>query len=372
MTRGLDAGVVFHRSMSILEVLRDSIRASIRDIETHARGRLLQRFLKEGPYESDGTIPPELIERRLSDHDTALAVRFIYCFMVNSFQGALAELLALGPCLELLERLQGQGAVPRNARLHVGDAVRAAASGRPAVAKAADLHILADDGDRLVVAGVAEVKSYSLPWTRVALQLDKHLRRAALGLQVGTRSYSGNQVTVGGCAPAARIGIFPSQWKLSRRFHFEQNATGRELHVERRCPPMEADQIERSSDTDWRITLRWSQEALAEAAYAMTFWYMEKVGQVIYAAGVPKDWSRMTSSEAGINAAKMMLNYAIGRTRTSLEYQRAVALYNNYCFGYALGMNFRDDKGQREMLCPEDLDEILESGQTKPGCRISS
>ena len=95
---------------------------------------------------------------------------------------------------------------------------------------------------------------------------------------------------------------------------------------------------------------------------------MAKVGEVIYSEAVPKAWKRMTPSEAGRNAVKMMLYYALLRCGTDCEEQRAIALYNSYCFGYALGMNFRSVKGRREMLWIEDLDEILNSGKTKHGC----
>jgi len=94
----------------------------------------------------------------------------------------------------------------------------------------------------------------------------------------------------------------------------------------------------------------------------------------------------MTPAEAGRNAIKMMLYYALqpdvyrateaakakrklpGRVVRRLN--RAVALYNTYGFGYALGMNFRNPQGRREMLWPEDLDELAEHGITKHGCRI--
>jgi len=66
----------------------------------------------------------------------------------------------------------------------------------------------------------------------------------------------------------------------------------------------------------------------------------------------------------------MMLYYAILRCRTARESQRAIALYNTYGFGYALGMHFKNAKAGREMLWPEDLDEILASGKTKHGYRI--
>lgn len=105
-----------------------------------------------------------------------------------------------------------------------------------------------------------------------------------------------------------------------------------------------------------------------------------------YRDGVPKDWSEMTAAEAGKNAIKMMLYYALqpdvhratqadqakrklpGKVVRRLN--RAVALYNTYGFGYALGMNFRNPQGRPEMLWPEDLDEIAKNGCTKHGCRI--
>jgi hypothetical protein len=102
----------------------------------------------------------------------------------------------------------------------------------------------------------------------------------------------------------------------------------------------------------------------------MTFWYMEKVGEVIYAKSIPKGWEDMTPAEAGRNAVNVMLYYALLRGRTAHEEQRAIALYNSYCFGYKLGMNFRNAEGRHEMLWPQDLDEILVTGKTKHGCRL--
>ena len=104
----------------------------------------------------------------------------------------------------------------------------------------------------------------------------------------------------------------------------------------------------------------------------MTFWYMEKVGEALYSSPKkkPKEWGEMTPGEAGRNAAKMMLYYAILRCRTVRENQRAIALYNTYGFGYALGMNFRNKTGSREMLWPQDLEDIAANGCTKAGCRI--
>ena len=97
----------------------------------------------------------------------------------------------------------------------------------------------------------------------------------------------------------------------------------------------------------------------------MTFWYMEKIGEVIYSKSMPKGWEEMKPAEAGQNAAKMMLYYAILRCRTIREEQRAIALYNSYGFGYTLGMNYRNTEGRREMLWPQDL-RLRSSLQARP------
>jgi len=138
--------------------------------------------------------------------------------------------------------------------------------------------------------------------------------------------------------------------------------------------PPEDDELTNPVDNRWHIVLKSSKEAIAQAAYEMTFWYMEKVGEIIYSDpdAMPKDWQEMTPPEAGRNAAKMMLYYAILRCRTLRENQRAIALYNTYGFGYALGMSFRNAEGRHKMLWPQDLDEILQSGRTKYGCRIEN
>jgi hypothetical protein len=164
-----------------------------------------------------------------------------------------------------------------------------------------------------------------------------------------------------------RIFVVPGAWKLPRTFRFVNSKTGRILHVEPAKPRTTDDEIVQVGDDEWYITLRWSMEALAQAAFEMTFWYMEKVGEVIYSEAVPKAWDKITPSEAGRNAVKMMLYYALLRCCTDREEQRAIALYNSYCFGYSLGMNFKNAKGRREMLWIEDLDEILTAGKTKYG-----
>ena len=313
------------------------------------------------------------MNQRLSDSETASAITFIYSHMVNCFKGAITELLATKPCMRLMKQLQRNGQLPSIARLYVGDSVAIHRHIGKGLLKGGDQHILIQNGGSvrdsgIAVAGITEVKSYFPSQSRLRKQLDIHFLRSKQGLRVNGADYPKKMVKIG-FGPAhkiLRIFVVPSAWKLPRAFQFKKTKTGRMLQVEAAKPSRE-DKIVQTGDHDWRITLRWSKEALAQAAFEMTFWYMEKVGEVIYSESVPKAWKKMTPSEAGRNAAKMMLYYAILRCNSDREEQRAIALYNSYCFGYALGMNFRSAKGRREMLWIEDLDEILLDGKTKHG-----
>ena len=216
-----------------------------------------------------------------------------------------------------------------------------------------------------------------------------HIVRSRHGLKVCGKAYLPEAVQVGHGPrrDVVRIAVLPGDWLLPRGLRWRQEGEVRVPEVVPGSAPSHSDKIIRVSDTDWQVTLRWSREALASVAYEMTFWFMSKLGEIIYQDGVPPEWSEMTPAEAGYNAAKMNLYYAIrpyaikaeeskepGKPqltrREVLELQRTIALYNSYGFGYMLGMNFRNRAGRREMLWPEDLDEILANGQTKSGCRI--
>jgi len=377
LRKALKEGVVFCEGSTPLAIFRHAIAAAIGRVHEDRRAPLFLRFLKDGPYEDAGDIPAALQGKRLTDDETASAIAFIYSHMVNCFKGALTEMLAVAPCLRVLRELQKEKRLPGKARLYVGDSVWAVSRRGKGFAKAADLHILVQRRSPTIppsvaIGGVAEVKSYFQPPERLRRQLDQHLARARRGLRVGKVVYRPDQITVG-CedgARAVRITVLPAHWTLPRTFHIDQKDGRKFLHVDPGVPPSVAESVKRVGPLKRRATLRWSKEALDAAAYGMTFWFMEKVGEVLYSDGVPKEWEGMTAAEAGQNAAKMMLYYAILRCRTVRENQRAIALYNSYSFGFALGMNFRNPKGQREMLWPQDLDEILAIGQNKDGCKI--
>lgn len=63
----------------------------------------------------------------------------------------------------------------------------------------------------------------------------------------------------------------------------------------------------------------------------------------------------------------MMPYYAISRCRTVMDQKRAIALCNDYGFGFALGANFRHNTSKCDMLFPDDLEEIVINGKTKFG-----
>ena len=375
----LASGAVFQGGNDPLSIFRGTVQASIREIETDKRGRLFQRFLRDGPYESEGDIPAELRSQRLTDDETASVIAFIYSFMVNSFKGAVTELLAGAPCQRLVEQLRLSGVLPASTRLYVGDTVMVLRKTGKGVLKGADMHALVVHGQPTVapsvtVAGVVEVKSGRKSADAMCRQLDQHILRTRHGVRVAGVTYPAAEVRLG-CGPKTsilRITAQPSDWRLPRTFRFENTERGRLLCLDETVTPAEDDQVTNLGDDRWHIILKSSKEAIAQAAYEMTFWYMEKVGEIIYSDpdAMPKDWQEMTPAEAGRNAAKMMLYYAILRCRTPRENQRAIALSNTYGFGYALGMSFRNAEGRREMLWPQDLDEILQSGKTKHGCRI--
>jgi hypothetical protein len=373
----LHGGTVFLNASKPLPIFRDALNSSIMDIESDSRGILFQKFLLAGPYDREGDIPQGSKEKFLSDADTLSVITFIYSFMVNCFKGAITELLAAGACVKWLDDLKRSGMLPKGATLYAGDAVSVLRTKGKGVLKGADLIVLVKEkkpgkGQIIRVAGVVEVKSYFQAEERLRRQLDRHITRCSNGLCVSGVKYYADKVEIGygQSRRVERLTVLPDDWTLPRAFHFEPDAEKRILHVDEGFPVLDHDQIINSGGNEWKITLRWSKEALAAAAYEMTFWYMEKVGEIIYSHNMPKEWAEMSPAEAGRNAAKMMLYYAILRCRNARESQRAVALYNSYGFGYALGMSFVNAAGRREMLWPEDLDEILTSGQTRHGCRI--
>ena len=140
--------------------------------------------------------------------------------------------------------------------------------------------------------------------------------------------------------------VIPSSWKINRDFKWDSN---RMIFPEPDYPK-EGTSIQEVDNNTFKIILDWSQEALEQAAYEMTFNYMSEVGKTVYnSKPLPKGWEYMSPAEAGYNSIKEKLYYIMLRRLSSRQDLRAIKLYNTYSFGYPLGID------SKEMLWPEDI-----------------
>jgi len=350
---------------TVWDVFKRSLDAATRDIEEHPRGKLFRRLIEYGPGDPDD---PEIVisdgKTTLSDPECGLCVEFVYSHMVNRFKGELAELLALEPCFALVQRLQQEGHFPSGVQLYWGEMVQqrrqiGTANGERnarwgSFTKGADGLLVeqisiqrSNPWKVLKIHGIVEVKSMTRPNKKVLDQVDRHIVRLGGGIKLGDREWFPGDISF---SSVIRIMVLPSTWKLSREWHGVKTDGERAMVFPEPSEPPIQTQVEELEPNLWKITLAWSQEALDQAAYEMTFWYMSQVGSHIYTKrNLPKEWEHMTPEEAGYNAIKMMLYYILLRYISKRQRRLATRLYNVYCFGYPLGVN------SQEMLWPKDL-----------------
>lgn len=374
LKKSIDFGIsncaIFPTNSNALSIFRNAVFEAITDIEK--KGEILYRFLKLGPYWKDGDIPENSPHHFLSDEETGKAVSFIYGHIVNSFQGRLAELLSIEPCLILLKELQKKNTFLKNTKLFVGDSLLTERIDLKGVAKGADFHFAdINPSDNIAhIYGVGEVKSYPCSQTYLKQQLQKHESRVKNGFYALGKYFLKDNIMLGenNNRNVIKISIVPSSWHLTRDFYFGNNGTS--LYEIPNVKNNSENIIKQIGKNEWRIIHKWSHEALAQESYELTFWYMAKLGELIFANEMPRGIKNMTPGEAGKNAAKEMLYFSILRARSWYEEQRAIALYNTYGFGYSLGMNYKNKKGKRELLYVEALNEIKENGEDRFGCKI--
>lgn len=348
-------------------VFRHAVSSAIDAIE--ARGDLLRRFISLGPYEGDGPLPLELRGKRLTDVDCSKAITLIHSHAINCFKGQLAEVLALESFTVLAARLQQDKRLPRSALIFAGDSAMPL-RGEVGVTKGADLHVLDESNERAELLVVGEVKSYSATARRLKPQLKAHAGRALSGLRLAQGERPTRVVRP---HRTSRQVIFfsasPSRWRLPREFQFVEK-DGRTVLYSSAPSSIPNDVIVESDRMHWHVTLGLSQEYLASQAFSLTYWYMEELGREAFSDSKTSPWPEMTPEDAGANAAKESLYHAIRRCTDARSEQRAIALYNAYGFGYAIGTSFRDTAGRRQMLWPEQLREIAVNGKAKNGFRL--
>ena len=361
---------------TVWDVFERSLNTAIRDIEKHPRGKLFQRLIKYGPRNPDD--PETLIndnKTTLSDLECGSCVEFIYSHMVNRFKGELAELLALDPCIKLIQRFRQEGYFSSNIRLFWGETIQERSKIAVGQTKRSNMRwgsfTKGADGliaervsihqssphDVLKILGVIEVKSMACSKRKIFNQINSHILRLGGGVKLGKRKWISENMLFASFksvkkneSDLIRVMVVPSSWKLSREWHSVKTDYGREIMVTESSEPPIQTQIEELEPNLWKITLAWSQEVLNQAAYEMTFWYMSRVGGYVYTKKkMPRGWECMTAEKAGYNAIKMMLYYIPLRYISKRQERLATRLYNVYCFGYSLGVD------SKEMLWPEDF-----------------
>ncbi len=354
------------------DVFKQSLDAAVKDIEDDPRGLLFKRLIRYGPHTD--TDPHALTsdgKTILSDPEWGICVEFIFSYMINRFKGELAELLGVQPCLDLMEKLEKENRLPVGLHVYWGDALReySRIAGKNdqnntrwyGPTKGADgllvEHIrgpVTGSIEKVKIHGIVEIKSMKVSKRKISQQIDRHIRRLSGGLELLKYKFPGEKVEIANPG-LIKIMIVPSNWKLSREFHFEDyNDGSRKMVLPEPGPPKINNKIEELEPGFFKITLAWSKEALEQAGYEMTYGYMAEVGEHVYSnpeKDLPVAWKGMSPAEAGYNAIKQMLYYMPlrGRFLSKRKTALAVRLYNVYSFGYPLGID------SKKMLWPGDI-----------------
>src|SRR5215213_5272137 len=351
---------------SVWDIFERSLKAAIREIENHPRGELFRRLIEFGPH-TDG---PEVVESDnktlLSDPECGSCVDFIYSHMVNRFKGELAELLALEPCINLIDELKQRGHISSGVRLFWGDLIQEknikseseeSTTSWGHFTKGADgllAEIVGKVQESIEVQGIVEVKSMHRSAKKIISQINSHIARLGGGIRLGTDSWTPENITF---TRLARVMILPSTWKISREWRIVKTDRGSTLVFPEPSDPPTKTKVQEIESDLWKITLAWSQEVLSEAAFEMTFWYMSQVGRNVYSKKeMPKTWSYMTPEEAGYNAIKQALFFIPTRYISERQMRLAVKLYNIYGYGYPLGSDARNIASpKKEKLAPHEI-----------------
>jgi hypothetical protein len=74
--------------------------------------------------------------------------------------------------------------------------------------------------EKVKIHGIVEIKSMKVSKRKISEQIDRHARRLSGGLELLKNKFAGEKVEIANPG-LIKIMIVPSNWKLSREFHFE-------------------------------------------------------------------------------------------------------------------------------------------------------
>ena len=365
VSTAVDSGFVHLKGgASASEVIDYSVNSAIRDIEKHPRSKLLRRLVEFGTQLPPRNPVPIGNKTILSNAECGMCVEFIYSQLVNRFRSELSELIAIEPCMKLVEHLRENGFLSSDIQFFWGETIQT----RRKFIKATELgdkikwgaYAKGSDGllvkqplsnthsrsyDRLKIQGVIEVKSMTYTKKKVLEQIDQHIERLSGGLKLNDVNWPSDKLIF---APLKtdhkskkrlqRIVVSPSIWKKESD-QFQDNET-EELAD---GLPLQA-QFYEFMPNCWKIELPWSLETLNQAAYEMTFWYMTELYKSVH---LEDDLSQNNedpiTNKTRIEAIKVILHNMRLRPLSNRQRQVITLLNDAYDTDDALSENSEKD-----------------------------
>jgi hypothetical protein len=276
------------------------IRRVARELETNPRREIFLQFLSD--------------DRRLRDEEVADLVEYLYSSIVNNFKGELAELLARPVLYRFSARLGGGEII---AGWDVAEPQLRLVAGNASWRKGADALVVRNEGGRLIIIAVVEIKSYRASVTRMQIQIAKHIARLQKGLRLGGRELALDEYTF--------LPVTGQVASLAIRAAAEQ----------RRSPTI-------SRGREAVAELAFTKSELAYAAYAFAEWFLARLGPVVFEERNP--WPEDTLETAGRHATLEAFYHLVLRLqrlcqrentrRNRRALNRTLWLYNAMAFGY--------------------------------------
>ncbi len=292
-------------------------------------------------------------ERELLDDQIPPLVEYLYSSVVNNFKGELAELLA-GPVIHLFAKRLGFPVTFVSGWAIAEPKVKAH---RLIWAKGADGLLVvdgADEGARLGIAGVIEIKSYRKSPEDMAVQVAKHVRRLRRALRIGDRELTGDSYDF----------ILPDGSRLPA------DSAPMDVEVPSLCIRTPRSPSTKATLTDGLSAvaeLPFTKEELSKAAFAMAEWFLARLGPVVF--HLPGDdpgpgmvrtrWPEDSLEDAGRWATREAFHHMAGRLeryRLRNDSGRTKrALRNTYWLYNAMGWGYEHARGDR-MVWGSDLE----------------